>query len=278
MKILLHFNQQANLRYSNLPVAKSVKPFEAYPVEASAAATPGNIGYNTVTEDFTHTVFIEEGTATWCPDCPAMGHALYDIYESSDYQFYYVALVEDMDTVASNRVLNEYNLWGYPTAYIDGGYEVLIGGIRDEEPYRELIESSGQKDVHEFDMALSVEWIGNGELEINISITNNEEITIPIYEFGEVTGGLMKVKTTVGNIGVNDATNVDWSINIQGGLLQLINKTINGQIETLNIGNQESITANKAIIGVGEVNIIVLANEAAKVEKGFVFGPFIIVS
>ena len=86
------------------------------------------------------------------------------------------------------------------------------------------------------------------------------------------------LKTTVGNIGVNDATNVDWSINIQGGLLQLIDKTINGQIETLNIGNQESITANKAIIGLGEVNIIVLANDAAKVEKGFILGPFIIIS
>ena len=151
------FNQQANLRYSNLPNADKIKPFEAYPVEASAAATPGTIGYNTVTEDFTHTVFIEEGTVTWCPDCPAMGHALYDIYESSDYPFYYVALVEDMDATANNRVMNEYNLWGYPTGYIDGGYKVLTGGIRDEAPYRALIESSGQKDVHEFNMTLSVE-------------------------------------------------------------------------------------------------------------------------
>ena len=115
-------------------------------------------------------------------------------------------------------------------------------------------------------------------MEIHISITNNEEITTPIYEFGEVTGGLMKVGTTIGNIGVDDATNIDWSINIQGGLLSLIDKTTEGQIETLTIGHQESIITNSAIIGLGEINIIVLANDAANVKKGFILGPFILIS
>lgn len=39
--------------------------FNAYYVDASALALPGLPGQNEVTVDFTHTVFIEEGTATW---------------------------------------------------------------------------------------------------------------------------------------------------------------------------------------------------------------------
>ncbi len=49
------------------------------------------------TSAFTHTVFIEEGTATWCPNCPNAAEALFSMYNSSDYPFYYVALVWDRE-------------------------------------------------------------------------------------------------------------------------------------------------------------------------------------
>ena len=38
--------------------------YTSYPVEAAAAATSGNPGSSLVSEGYTHTVFIEEGTAT----------------------------------------------------------------------------------------------------------------------------------------------------------------------------------------------------------------------
>ena len=42
---------------------------------------------NMQTTDFTHTVFVEECTATWCPKCPFAAEALYSIYQSGDYPF-----------------------------------------------------------------------------------------------------------------------------------------------------------------------------------------------
>lgn len=39
--------------------------FNAYYNEAAAGATPGNPGMNYSDANFTHTIFIEEGTATW---------------------------------------------------------------------------------------------------------------------------------------------------------------------------------------------------------------------
>jgi thiol-disulfide isomerase/thioredoxin len=266
------FNQQATLGYSN-PAFE--KPFEAYAVDASTSATPGNIGYNTVSEDFTHTVFIEEATVSWCPDCPAMAETLYNIYQTNEYPFIYVALIGDMNPIAEPRYLDDYNLWGYPTGYFDGGKELLVGGIKDEFPYRSIIEYSGQKDVHELNLSLSVEWSGNGEIEIDITVSNNEEITIPIYEFGEVNGGLNSVSTTINNVGSEDVNDVEWNIHIKGGLLDLLHSHTEGSIETLSIDNKEIIQSKDPIFGFGKADIIISANAAVTVEKGFVLGPLV---
>ena len=83
----------------------------------------------------------------------------------------------DENQDALNRLLYDYNIYGYPTSYFDGGRRVLIGSGIDESSYRNRIEYAGSKDVHELNLSLNVQWIGNGNIEINISITNNEEIT-----------------------------------------------------------------------------------------------------
>jgi hypothetical protein len=269
------FNSQPNLGFSNPP---ENKPFEAYGVDASATATPGNIGYNTVTEEFTHTVFIEEATVNWCPDCPAMAEVLHNIYKTDEYPFIYVALIGDMNPLAEPRYLEDYNLWGYPTGYFDGGQEVLVGGIFNEEPYRTKIEASGQRDVHEVNLSLSVDWTSEGELEIDISITNYEDINTPLYEIGEISGGLQKVSTTIDNIGAEEASDVDWEIIIRGGVLDLIDASTQGIFGTLLVGATESIETDSAIFGLGKIDIITLADDTAAVEKGFVIGPFVLIT
>lgn len=151
------------------------RPFDAHLVDAAAGATPGNTGTNTVNEDFTHTVFVEKGTATWCPSCPGMASKLKRIYESGDYPFYYVSMVVDESNDADRR-MDDYSLYWLPTAFYDGGEEVHIGGDVTETVHRDTIESCGRRDVHELDLSLTVEWIGEGELVIDISVTNNEEL------------------------------------------------------------------------------------------------------
>jgi hypothetical protein len=171
MVIAAIFNPEGKIKYSYPP---NSYPFIAHFVDAAAAATPGTTGENTVTENFTHTVFVEEGTGTWCKYCPIASENLYTIFNTSDYPFYFVALIEDMAQKAEDRLEDDYNIFGYPTCYFDGGYEVGFGA-GDVPTFRDYIESSGSRDVHEFDLSISLVWAGSGVLDIDVTITNNEK-------------------------------------------------------------------------------------------------------
>ncbi len=185
------FNPEIHKGYSNPPMGF---PFEAHYVDAAAAATPGNSASNTVNEEFTHTVFVEEATAEYCPYCPAMANALYTVYDSGDYPFYFTALITKnkqgnlINQVALDHLVNDYNLYAYPTAHFDGGYKTLVGGYDNPDTFSNKIQSSSQRDVHELDFTVSLEWMGNSELEIDISITNNEEFFNSPPEKPTITG------------------------------------------------------------------------------------------
>ena len=171
MVIAAVFNPESFNKYAYPPMNN---PFQAYYVDAATGAKPGETNSNIVNEEFTHTVFCEEATATWCKYCPAAAEALGAIYDSGDYPFYFVAMVADMNDMASDRIISDYNLYGYPTSFFDGGYKTVVGSGSDSS-FRSKIESCGRRDVHELDLSLSVEWTGNGILDISVSITSNEE-------------------------------------------------------------------------------------------------------
>jgi len=82
--------------------------------------------------DFTHTVLIEEGTATWCKACPIAGEILYELLNSGNYNFYYIAMVDDVNNKAKNRLKDDYNIQAYPALFFDGGYRVVVGGVKSE--------------------------------------------------------------------------------------------------------------------------------------------------
>ena len=267
------FNAGAHVGYANPPDGN---PFEAHYTDASAAAIPGEVGYNTVTDEFSHTVFVEEGTATWCHNCPDMAEVLHTVYASGDYPFYYVALIDDKSPGAPERLINDYNRLGFPTAFFDGGYEVLIGSDTTEQECRDAIESCGQADVHELNITLSVEYIGDGDLQIDIHITNDEDFPYPIIEIGDVTSDLTDVQSVVRNVGSENANDVEWSVNIKGGILGLIDVTTEGTIETLDVGEEIPIQTEELFFGFGKVDIIIEADEAGKIAQGFVVGPFIV--
>jgi PKD repeat protein len=170
MVIAVVFNSEPHQGYAHPP---SGNPFTAYYNDAAAAATPGNTGYNVVNDTFTHTVFAEEATATWCPYCPDMATKLNNVYESGDFPFFFVALVTDMNTQAQQRT-NEYNTYGYPTAFFDGGYKVIVGSGVPETTYRSYIQNCGNRVVPDLNLSVAVEYIGSGDLQIDVAITNNE--------------------------------------------------------------------------------------------------------
>jgi len=76
-------------------------------------------------------------------------------------------------------------------------------------------------------------------------------------EIGNITGGLLRVRTTIGNIGSEPAHNVEWKIAIVDGLI-LTPRQTNGTIPTLNPGDEETIVS-KPIFGIGKIIVQVTA-------------------
>jgi len=131
--------------------------------------------------DFTHTIFAEQCTATWCPNCPMAASALRNIYESGDYPFYYVAHVDDMNPIAKERnkdfSFGFYAIYAFPTVYFDGENSNFVG--RDmtvestDDQYREIIEKEGQRITKQpIKLESSVSWDGNAKITVTIVATN----------------------------------------------------------------------------------------------------------
>jgi hypothetical protein len=198
MVIATLFNPEIHIGYSYPPMKS---PFEAHYVDACTAATPGKSGSNTVDEEFTHTVFVEEATAQYCPYCPAMADALNTIYESGEYPFYFTAFVtkdlhgNTLNQVALDYLSEEYNLAAYPSAYFDGGYKTLVGGYDNPDTYITRIQRAVMEETHDVDFTISVSWLGDANLKIDVSITNNEEL------FNEPPGAPTITGPTSGKIG-----------------------------------------------------------------------------
>lgn len=99
----------------------------------------------------------------------------------------------------------------------------------------------------------------------------------PLLDIGAITGGLFRVKATIKNIGDLDATEVNWSIKLDGGAF--IGKETTGTIPNLVMGSEETISS-KLILGLGQTTVTVTAESAEgvsdkKEQTGFVFLFFI---
>lgn len=125
--------------------------------------------------DQSHIVFIEEASDTGCIPCVNAAKMLHELYETGEYNFYYVSLVEDKSSVASRRMNEELHIFGVPVVYIDGGYKVLFGGSVPKSDYIANIKSARIRELPEIDIKLNAEYDENStDLLTNIIATNNE--------------------------------------------------------------------------------------------------------
>ena len=105
------------------------------------------------------------------------GAALDSIYAHGEYPFYYVSLVDNMNTHAADRNV-ELNVTGFPTTFFDGGYQVRVGAYENIPQtvswYTSAIIQCGDRAVPDIDASLSVTWLGNATMNIKVSVQNNE--------------------------------------------------------------------------------------------------------
>ena len=119
----------------------------------------------------TDIILCEVGTATWCTACPNTGQALHQVQQSDD-AFYYVTLVTDKSDEAADRI-GHYNIAGYPSSFFDGGYDIVFGGKSQLGPYQDAIQSARERNRPDIDLAVTVDWLGEGKLDIAISATSS---------------------------------------------------------------------------------------------------------
>lgn len=170
MVIAVLYNKDSVIAYSDPP---SAAPYYSHYVDAAAAATPGHTGADTSTANSTHTTFIEEGTATWCPYCPNTSSALYTVYNSGLYNFYFAAMVVDVNTYADTR-MNAYNLYWLPSCYFDGGYRYHDGQTTSAVTAR--LTQCGARVVPDVALSVTLTWLGSGQLQVDVSVTNNQYV------------------------------------------------------------------------------------------------------
>jgi thiol-disulfide isomerase/thioredoxin len=153
-----------------------VSPFVAASTMTSSEETYPKSDMPKTTSDFTHTVFIEEGTTTWCPNCPNAAEALYSLYNTSEFPFYFVALVLDQNQRAQNRFWGHYRGMSIPTIFIDGGFNQTIGSgstpQQTEQRYRPFIEGAGARIVHPLELTSNVTGHGDATLDITVTVKN----------------------------------------------------------------------------------------------------------
>ncbi len=176
MVIAVAFNNEWHQGYSNPDNIQGagLGPFDAYYVDATAAARVDTQWVDTAYGSYTHRVFIEEATATTCPYCPRTKNALDAIYKAHTYPMFYAAMVGNVNTKAGQRLDNELADIFVPECYFDGGYEIHIGGDIPIAPYTSHIISAAQRTVHDLDLSVNLTWLGSAQIQIDLKVKNNQ--------------------------------------------------------------------------------------------------------
>jgi glutaredoxin len=194
-------------------------------------------------EEVMHTVFIEEGTGTTCQYCPDVADILNDLYLSGEYRFYYISLVEDKNSKASERLNTEYNRYGLPTVFIDGGYRVLLGGTHETSEFAQAIRDAESRQTATIKVSVHAEYETN-------SSNFNTQVFVENQENQTYTGNLRVFLTEV----ISRWNGIDGKPIRYAFLDYLINKDIS--IET-----QENISFSQVwnVSGLDPENLMIFA-------------------
>ncbi len=133
--------------------------------------TNGNDGNNT--QNYSRFVFIELGTKIVCSECPKISVILNDLYNSGNYPFYYVSFPQDNPKALAR--INDYNIWGYPTVYIDGGYTTLVGSSIQKSDFEKNITSAAERITPRIFISTTAHWDNQTNIiTIHIQVENHE--------------------------------------------------------------------------------------------------------
>jgi len=126
---------------------------------------------------YTHTVFLEVATSQNCKPCHYWNQNINQVYNSGSYDFEYVEMIEfDHEGEVLNEEVkdwsNIYYIGSYPTSIFDGDYRRLVGD--HPEQLSEKLDACGNRIVKDLTANMTVSWLGDAKINVDITIQNNE--------------------------------------------------------------------------------------------------------
>jgi subtilisin family serine protease len=147
--------------------------------------------------------------------------------------------------------------WGtsYATPMVAGAAALLLS--KDSSLTPDEVEALLCGNVDPYN---SIEYIGTGRLNVQKALAALvSDIKV------NIKGGL-RVEAVITNEGTSDITGVDWQIHVEGGILGLINKTVNGTVD-IKAGESKTVSM-ELFFGLGGIVISARADIVGKAVKG----------
>jgi len=136
------------------------------------------------------------------------------------------------------------------------------GATWEESPQKNDVSGSVVEQFHCADVSGAfVTWTDNRDGLNGIYLDTSAEIEVPIVEIKDISGGI-GVNVDIENTGTADATDVQWSIDLEGGLI-LLGKHAEGTIPTLAIGSSVTVKI-PFVLGLGGSIVKVTADSASQ--------------
>lgn len=93
----------------------------------------------------------------------------------------------------------------------------------------------------------------------------------------EIKGGLSSVSAVIKNIGDYIIDGIDWKLDVNGGILDLIDVSSEGSISRLVVDDEKTLKTDKPVFGLGRITISVNVNIGYITKQALVLGPLVLV-
>jgi len=116
----------------------------------------------------------------------------------------------------------------------------------------------------------SEEVVNTGKTSVALHIQQSD------LEIGAILSDFGRIRAEIKNVGDEDINEVEWSIGIDGGILDRLHQDKSGTLTEVRAGTTE-IVASDTLFGLGDIAITVTANNIEKTVEGFIILFFIII-